>query len=90
MSKGKFILMGLVAFLVFLGATTYLMLGNRKNRVEVCMTYQGRNSCKIASGETKEAALRTATDTACALIAAGVTETQQCTHGEPVSVRWLD
>lgn len=90
MNKGKFILMGVIAFLVFLGVTTYLMLGNRKNRVEVCMSFQGRNSCNIASGATREAAQRTATDTACAVIAAGVTDTMQCTHNQPVSVRWLD
>lgn len=90
MNKGKFILMGIVAFLVFVGATTYLMLGNRKNRVEVCMAYEGRSACSTASGETRDAAQRTATDAACALIAGGVTGTMQCTHNSPKSVRWLD
>jgi len=90
MDSKKIILLIAAGFVLFLGVTTYLMLGNRKNRVEVCMGFQGRQACKTASGETKEAALRTATDTACALISSGVTDTQACTRGEPISVRWLD
>jgi hypothetical protein len=90
MNRTKLILAIAAGFVLFLGITTWLMIGNRKNRVEVCMSFQGRQACKAASGETKEASFRTATDTACALIASGVTDTQACTRGEPVSVRWLD
>lgn len=86
----KLILLIGAGFVLFLGITTWLMMGNRKNRVEVCMGFQGRQACKTASGETKEAALRTATDTACALVSSGVTDTQNCTRSEPLSVRWLD
>jgi hypothetical protein len=44
----------------------------------------------VASGTTREQAVRTATDNACALIASGMTESMACTSAPPVSVKWLD
>lgn len=90
MSKTTRILLGIAAFLVFVGVITYQMLGHRQNRVEVCMTFDGRSNCSTAAGNTKEEALRTATDSACATIAFGVTDSQACGRSKPVSVRWLD
>ena len=58
-------------------------------RVEVCMDYQGRSSCRTAAGSTEEFALRTATGNACALIASGVTDSMGCERTTPRSVRWL-
>jgi predicted RNase H-like HicB family nuclease len=54
------------------------------------MSYGGRTECKLASGETREEALRTATEAACALVASGVTETQNCVRSAPQSVTWLE
>lgn len=90
MSKLKLILAAVAFFLLFLGVMTFMMLGQRKNRVEVCMGFQGRTACKVASGETREEALRTATDNACALIAFGVTDSGACSRSQPLSVKWLD
>ena len=90
MNRRTTIALGIAAFLVFLGVMTFLMMGNRRNRVEVCMKYEGREACKVASGESPQEAIRTATDAACALIAFGVTQTTQCTHSEPASIRRLD
>jgi hypothetical protein len=90
MSRTKLILGGAALFILFLGVMTYMMLGQRKNRVEVCMTFEGRSACKIASGETRDDAVRTATDNACALIAFGVTDNGQCGRSRPASVKWLD
>ncbi len=59
-------------------------------RVEVCVEFGGRTSCRISSADTKEHALRTAQSNACALIASGVTDTMQCEHSNPVSVKWLE
>jgi hypothetical protein len=84
------IALGILLFVIFLGVLTWLMVGNRKNRVEVCMAYQGRTACKTASGATREDAIRTATDSACALIAAGMSETRACSTAAPLSVRNLD
>jgi hypothetical protein len=58
-------------------------------RVEVCMEYQGRSSCRTAAGSTEEFALRSATGNACALIASGVTDSMACERSAPRSVRWL-
>jgi hypothetical protein len=90
LSKTTWILLGIAAFLVFVALITYQMLGHRQNRVEVCMTFDGRSNCSTAAGNSKEEALRTATDAACAIIAFGVTDSQACGRSKPVSVRWLD
>ncbi len=90
MNTKTLVLLGVVGFFLFLGVTTYMMVGGRKNRVEVCMEFRGRTECKIASGSTKDAAVRTAGDAACSLIASGMTDTMQCSHSAPKSVRWLD
>ncbi len=90
MSRTKLILAGVALFVLFIGVMTYMMLGQRKNRVEVCMGFQGRTACKIASAESREEALRTATDNACALIAFGVTDSGACGRSQPLSVKWLD
>lgn len=90
MDKRTMVVMGILGFFLFLGLITYQMVGERRNRVEVCMEFHGRTECKIASGATKEAAVRTAGDAACSLIASGMTETMQCSHSEPKSVRELN
>lgn len=90
MSKKTLAVLAVVGFFVFLGVLTYQMVGERRNRVEVCMEFRGRTQCKTASGATKEAAIRTAGDAACSLIASGMTETMQCSHSEPKSVRELN
>jgi hypothetical protein len=58
--------------------------------VEVCVEFQGQKNCRVASGPTKEAALRTATDNACATITNGMTESMSCSHNPPASTKWLD
>lgn len=90
MSKGAWIALGILAFAALLAVMTSLMLGLRQNRVEVCMAFNGRTNCSTASGPGRDEALRTATHAACTLIASGVTDSQACERGEPVSVKWLD
>jgi len=60
-----------------------------KYRVEVCIDYQGRQSCRTAAGSTEEFALRTATTNVCAQISSGVTDSMNCERTTPQSVRWL-
>lgn len=79
-----------VFVLAVLGLLVYSSLGLRKHRAEVCVSFQGRTNCRVASGATREQAVRTATDNACALIASGMTESMACTSAPPVSVKWLD
>jgi hypothetical protein len=85
----KTVIIGVVFVVAAVAFIIYSSMSGAQYRVEVCMTYQGRNSCRTASADTQEHALRSATSNACALIASGVTDTMACERAEPVSVRWL-
>ena len=69
-----------------LAVVVYSSLGLRQYTYEVCMEFKGRTNCAVASGTTKEEAIRTATDTACATISGGMTESIQCSRTPPKSV----
>ena len=79
-----------IGALLFVLLVIYSTLNMRKNRVEVCMEYQGRKACRTASGETPDRARRMAVDNACALIASGVTDSIGCQNTPPVSVRDIE
>ena len=53
---------------------------------EVCVTFHGRTQCRAAHGPTRDEAIRTATDNACAFLASGMTEVVQCQSARPASV----
>lgn len=84
-------LAAVVFALVVLGALVYMSVNLARNRVrvEVCMEYAGRTSCRTVSGDTQQHALQTAVTNACADVASGVTETTQCEHAAPKSIRRL-
>jgi len=67
----------------------YSITSNVRYRVEVCVAYNGRTSCRTARADTQQNALHSAQSNACALIASGVTETMQCERSTPTSVKWL-
>lgn len=90
MNKKTLSALGVLGFLVFLALITYQMVGERRNRVEVCMEFRGRTECKVASGSTRDVAVRTAGDAACSLITNGMTELMQCQHSAPKSVQPLN
>ena len=79
-----------LAIIGFIGLLSYMSMGQKQHRVEVCVEFQGQKNCRIASGPTKEAAQRTATDNACATITNGMTESMACSHNPPASIKWLD
>lgn len=87
MSKSRIVLIiaGCIAFIAILYSSL-----RTSRRVEVCITFQGRTACRIASAETEQEAIRTATDTACAVLASGVTDTMACLRTPPDRVRVLD
>jgi hypothetical protein len=88
--KRKTLLVSLGFLALVIGAIVFTTMAEGGYRVEVCMEFQGRGTCRTASASTEEQALRTATENACALIASGVTESIQCTsHTPPASVKWL-
>ena len=85
----KPVIAGIVFILGVLGVLLYSTMNLAKFRVEVCVTFNNRADCRIASADTEEHALRTATSNACGLLASGVTDSLACEHSVPTSVRWL-
>ncbi len=86
----KLVLIIVFCAIGFLAALIYNTIPYSQNRVEVCMVFEGRENCSTSLGQTKELALRSATDTACAMIASGMTQTIACSNTPPKSVKWLD
>jgi hypothetical protein len=54
---------------------------------EVCMAFEGRPLCRSASASTRDEALRSAADNACALLTSGMTNTIRCQRSEPVKTQ---
>lgn len=86
----KTVVIGVVFVVAILGFLIYSSMHIAKFRVEVCINYRGQTQCRTASADTREHAQRTAQSNACGLLASGVTETMQCEHLDPTSVKWLD
>jgi hypothetical protein len=85
----KTVLIGIGFVVLVLVFLVYSSMHIAQYRVEVCVAFHGGNQCRTASADTQEHALRSAQSNACALLVSGVTDTMQCEHLEPVSVKWL-
>jgi len=80
-----------IVVIVAMGLLFYYSIASSvRYRVEVCVAYNGRTSCRTARADTQDHALHSAQSNACALIASGVTETMGCERSTPTSVKWLD
>jgi hypothetical protein len=53
------------------------------------MTFNGQSACKTVNAKSQAAAVRSATENACADISSGVDDTIRCQNTEPKSVRRL-
>jgi hypothetical protein len=73
----------------FLALLAYSTLHGPRFRVEVCMTFSGQTTCKTVNAKSQDAAVRSATENACADISSGVDDTIRCQNTEPKSVKWL-
>ena len=76
----------IVGFLAVMGYIVYSSLGLNKFSCEVCMEFRGSTACKTASADTREEAIRTAMDNACAQLASGMTDSIACTQAPPKSI----
>ncbi len=90
MNPRKLAFLAVTGFLLLAGIMTWMMLSGRRHRVEVCMEYRGQTACRTAAGPTREEAIRTAADNACALLASGMTDSMQCGRTQPKSVRDIE
>lgn len=86
----KTVVIGVVFVVALLAYLIYSSMNIAHYRVEVCVAYKGGTQCRTASADTREHALRSAQGNACGLLVSGVTETMQCEHAEPTSVKWLE
>lgn len=87
--KKKPVIAAVVLSVALIGLIAYSTMGLSEYRVEVCMEFEGRNACSTTSGSSKDFALRTAIQTACANVASGVTQTMGCQNTNPSKVTWL-
>jgi hypothetical protein len=86
----KTVVIGIAFVVAVLAFLVYSSMHIARYRVEVCIPFQGRTECRVASADTQDHALHTAQSNACALMVSGVTETMQCERVEPSSVKWLE
>jgi hypothetical protein len=87
--KKKPALIAALFFLAVVGFIIYSTMNTAASKVEVCMNFNGRTSCRIASAATREDAMRAAMSNACAELVSGVTDTLACGRQEPAKVTWL-
>jgi hypothetical protein len=85
----KTTLLGILFAVLVLGYLVASSFRKQAFRCQVCITYNGRRDCGIGAAQTQMEAQRTATTTACAQIASGVTESNQCENTTPDTVQWL-
>ena len=79
--------------LAVLGFVAYIVLSSlslRKVSCEVCVDFQGRSACRTANGPTREEAINTAHDNACATIAQGRTQSILCGGSQAASITCSD
>lgn len=84
----KTVLIAIVFALGFLVMVVMTTFGGKRQRVEVCMEFNGGRDCRTAQAATREEALRTAVTNACAQLAGGVIQSSQCERTPPASVVW--
>lgn len=82
----KTTLIALLFGLGVLGVLIYSTLQLGQVSCEVCMTYNGMDRCATAAAPSEAEATRSAKDTACAVLASGMTESLQCGNTPPKSV----
>lgn len=77
----------IVSFVVaVVGYVVTSSMTTAKVSCEVCVDFKGRRACRTARGATREEAIVTARDNACAQIVSGRTDNILCGGSEPTSV----
>ena len=77
----------ILVLLALVALVAYSMKGVGGHACEVCIEFNGRTQCRTAKGATKEEAIRTATENACALLTSGMTESIRCGRTPPSRVK---
>ncbi|HKW89023.1 MAG TPA: hypothetical protein VJN21_09720 [Candidatus Acidoferrales bacterium] len=74
---------------VFIALLVYSSFQQSVVRYEVCVDFRGRSHCAQASGAKPSAAIRSAQEIDCQMIANGRNENMVCLDTQPSSVRAL-
>jgi len=77
---------GVLLAAAFFGALAWATLRETAVRCEVCIEFGGRSACRTSSGADRDQARTMAQNTACAVLAGGVTEGMRCGRTPPRSV----
>ena len=85
MSK-KIRLVVVVFVIAVVGYIVTSSMGTAKVSCEVCMDFKGRQACRTARGPTRDEAIVTARDNACAQIVSGRTDNILCGGSQPATV----
>jgi hypothetical protein len=80
------LVLGLLSVVVTVGLIVMYIRQAMAVTCEVCITFHGRTVCRSASGPVRAEAVRTATDNACAFLAAGMTDSIRCSNTPPTRV----
>lgn len=77
------VIVGSLVAVVFVALVIYRSFHTAGYRCEVCITFGGHQACRIVEGATESEATASAVNNACAVLAAGVTETLACERTVP-------
>jgi hypothetical protein len=85
MSTTRNRLITIVAIAGFVGLLIWSTIKAQGVECQVCVSYNGRQNCAVASGGTAEEATSTAQTTACGPLTGGMNDAIACDRTPPVS-----
>ena len=80
-------LITVVGSMLLVGILVYSFMQQTHIKYEVCVNFKGMVHCATASGATAEAAIRSAQDIDCSMLANGRDEIMVCVGSPPASTR---
>lgn len=80
------VIVSIVIAILTIAVLVSAVMRQQKTSCEVCVTFHGRTACRTAIGPTRDDAVRTAVDTACAVLASGMADSISCGNTPPDSV----
>lgn len=78
--------LALVGFTLLVGAIIWSSFTTPRVECEVCITHDGRINCASAAGPTRDEAIGSAIDVACAALASGRAGSLECGRSVPTKV----
>jgi hypothetical protein len=81
--KPSVILLITVAVLAFMGTVVWTTLGSAEVQCEVCLVFDGVETCRLGRGSTEDEALAAAKQSACGGNTSGMAEAIACQNRQP-------